>query len=52
MMVEAAMEYAQGIVTREVLEEQIDANIQVTTKLAPAEGLYLSKIYYRQGEKV
>jgi tRNA pseudouridine38-40 synthase len=48
MMVDAAMLCAQGALTRETLREQIDANTQVTTRLAPPEGLYLAKIYYRK----
>jgi len=48
MMVDAAMLYAQGALTREALSEQIDANTQATTRLAPPEGLYLAKIYYKK----
>ncbi len=46
MMVDAAMRTAQGVLSTETLQRQIDAKIQGTTSLAPAQGLYLAKIKY------
>jgi len=46
MMVEAAMQYAQHRLTLSQLSEQISCEKRHTTKLAPAEGLYLARILY------
>jgi tRNA pseudouridine38-40 synthase len=46
LMVDAAMSCAKGNITLEMLQAQIACKMQLHTTLAPAEGLYLSKIYY------
>ena len=46
MMVEAAMQCARGEMTLKQLLEQIECQEKYTTKLAPPEGLYLTKILY------
>ncbi len=46
MMVEAAMLCATNKLTLPQLKEQLDCQNRHTTKLAPAEGLYLAKIIY------
>jgi tRNA pseudouridine38-40 synthase len=46
MMVEAAMLHTQGLLSLEALKEQLEGKEQYTTRLAPPQGLYLSKIYY------
>jgi tRNA pseudouridine38-40 synthase len=51
MMVDAAMLCATEQMTLTELQEQIDCNKKHTTKLAPAEGLYLAKILYPKENK-
>jgi len=46
MMVNAAMEYAQGKSTLIELQAQINCKERFTTKLASPQGLYLAKILY------
>lgn len=46
MMTEAAMLYASGQMTLEMLKEQIDATHRYTTSLAPSSGLYLARVIY------
>ncbi len=46
MMVESAMQCANKDLTLKELEEQIQCKKKHTTKLAPAEGLYLARIVY------
>ncbi len=46
MMVEGAMQVAQGKLSLERLSAQLNLQDKSMTKLAPAEGLYLSKIIY------
>ncbi len=46
MMVEASMQCAQGLLTIETLQEQIECKGQALKKLAPAQGLYLARILY------
>jgi tRNA pseudouridine38-40 synthase len=46
MMVEASMQCARGIISIETLQAQLACKEQAVTGLAPAEGLYLSKIIY------
>ena len=46
MMVESAMLCAKNKLTLGELQEQLACQIKHTTKLAPAEGLYLAKIIY------
>ena len=46
MMVDAAMRYAKKELTLTQLREQLHGQKKHTSKLAPAEGLYLAKIIY------
>jgi len=46
IMIESAMLYAVNKLTLKELQEQLACQIKHTTKLAPAEGLYLAKIIY------
>jgi len=46
LMVDAAMAYAQDRLTLENLQKQLNAEEQIHTKLAPAQGLYLAHILY------
>ena len=46
MMVDTAMLYAQNKLTILQLKEQLNCRNKHTTKLAPAQGLYLAKIIY------
>lgn len=46
MMIDAAMQCAQGEMELSHLEEQINRKARYTTRLAPPEGLYLARIYY------
>jgi len=46
MMVEGAMRYAQGRWSKTALLQQLSATHQSMVQPAPAEGLYLAKIYY------
>ena len=46
MMVEASMQCARGTLTLEGLQKQIACEGEAFTKLAPAQGLYLSRILY------
>jgi tRNA pseudouridine38-40 synthase len=46
MMVEASMRCAQGSLTLEALQDQIECKGQALKKLAPAQGLYLARILY------
>lgn len=46
MMVEAVMQCASGSISHEILQAQLKGEIQSFRKLAPAQGLYLSKIHY------
>ena len=47
MMVDAAMQCAQGSLNIEQLQEQLDGKYKHTSKLAPSEGLYLAQIQYK-----
>ena len=47
MMVDAAMQCAQGSLSIEQLQEQLDGKYKHTSKLAPSEGLYLAQIQYK-----
>jgi len=51
MMVDAAMQCAQGSLNIEQLQEQLDGKYKHTSKLAPSEGLYLAQIQY-EGDTV
>lgn len=46
MMVEGSMQYALGKLSKEALKAQICGKHQSLTRLAPASGLYLAKIFY------
>jgi tRNA pseudouridine38-40 synthase len=46
MMVHTAMLYAKGDISMVELQEQLNCQKKYTTKLAPAEGLYLARIIY------
>lgn len=46
MMVESAMLYAQGTLSMDQLQEQLQCQTKHCTKLAPPEGLYLARIQY------
>ena len=46
MMTEAAMQYAQGKLSLQQIEEQLSCQHKHTSKLAPPEGLYLARITY------
>lgn len=46
MMVEAAMQYAQGTLSLKQLEAQLSCHEKHTSRLAPPEGLYLARIIY------
>ena len=46
MMIEAAMQTAYGNLSLKALQKQINAEECFIRTLAPAEGLYLSKVYY------
>lgn len=51
LMVDAAMAYAQGKLSLEALEKQLNAEEKTHTKLAPPEGLYLAHILYPRSRK-
>jgi len=46
MMVDAAMQHATHKLSMDVLQEQLSCQTKHSTKLAPAEGLYLARIIY------
>jgi len=46
MMVEATLLSAQGVLSISQLQAQLEGKQKYTTKLAPSEGLYLSRILY------
>lgn len=46
MMVEMAMQYAQGTCSLQQLQEQLNTTQKHSTKLAPPEGLYLARVLY------
>ncbi len=46
MMVESSMQYALGTLSKETLMQQLSGECKSITRLAPAAGLYLAKIYY------
>jgi len=46
MMVDAAIRFAKGELTLNDIKEQLQCHKKHTTKLAPAEGLYLARIIY------
>jgi len=46
MMVESSMQYALGTFSKKTLVQQLSGECKSITRLAPAAGLYLAKIYY------
>jgi len=46
MMVDAAIKCSKNELSTKDLQEQIDNKVKHTTKLAPADGLYLAKVLY------
>ena len=46
MMVESAMLYAQGLLSMDQLQTQLQCQSKHCTKLAPPEGLYLARVQY------
>jgi len=46
MMVESAMHYAQGSLSIDQLQAQLQCQTKHCTKLAPPEGLYLARVLY------
>lgn len=46
MIVEASMKYAMSQISMEMLKEQLEGRAKHSPALAPANGLYLSKVYY------
>jgi len=46
MMVDAAMSCAQEKLSLQALKEQLNCQVQHSTKLAPPEGLYLARVIY------
>lgn len=46
MIVEASMKYATSQISMKMLKEQLEGYAKHSSTLAPANGLYLSKVYY------
>jgi len=46
LMMGALLDVSDGKITKEQLKEQLDGKARYTVRIAPPNGLYLSKVYY------